>query len=49
MSFLWPQALVVLALVPVGLGALVALDRRRRRAAEAGLALPSVRRVMLIG
>ena len=44
MSFLWPQALLVLVLIPVGLGVLVALDRRRRRAAEAGLALPAVRR-----
>ena len=44
MSFLWPQALIVLLLIPVGLGVLRALDRRRRRAAEAGLALPAVRR-----
>jgi len=43
-SFLWPQALVALVLVPIGLGALVALDRRRRRAVQAGLALPAVRR-----
>jgi Ca-activated chloride channel homolog len=43
-SFLWPQALVALLLVPLGLLVLVALDRRRRRAAEAGLALPAVRR-----
>lgn len=44
MSFLWPQALLVLVLVPVGLAVLVALDRRRRRAAEVGLALPAMRR-----
>ncbi len=44
MSFLWPQALLVLLLVPLGVGSLVAVDRRRRRAAQAGLSLPAVRR-----
>jgi Ca-activated chloride channel homolog len=43
-SFLWPQALLVLLLVPLGVGLLVAVDRRRRRAAQAGLSLPAVRR-----
>ncbi|HXX60850.1 MAG TPA: VWA domain-containing protein [Candidatus Sulfotelmatobacter sp.] len=44
MSFLWPQALLVLLAVPVSLVLLAAVDRRRRRAAVAGLALPAVRR-----